>query len=76
MVLESGSSEQSLLPHLKYSVVTGRTGQVTQNTKVLRKQEQQIIGLEELLLLTQIVQMEYERTLLQFDYELQMMMLG
>lgn len=75
MVLESGSSEQSLLPHLKYSVVTGRTGQVTQNTKVLRKQEQQIIGLEELLL-TQIVQMEYERTLLQFDYELQMMMLG
>lgn len=75
MVLESGSSEQSLLPHLKYSVVTGRTGQVTQNAKVLRKQEQQIIGLEELLL-TQIVQMEYERTLLQFDYELQMMMLG
>lgn len=75
MVLESGSSGQSLSPHLKYSVVTGRTGQVTQNTKVLRKQEQQIIGLEELLL-TQIVQMEYERTLLQFDYELQMMMLG
>ena len=56
-------------------MVTGRAGQVTQNTKVLRKQEQQIIGLEELLL-TQIVQMEYERTLLQFDYELQMMMLG
>jgi hypothetical protein len=75
MVLESGSSGQSLSPHLKYSVVTGRTGQVTQNTKVLRKQEQQIIGLEELLL-TQVVQMEYERTLLQFDYELQMMMLG
>lgn len=75
VILENGSSEQSLFPHLKYSVVTGRTGQVTQNAKVLRKQEQQIIGLEELLL-TQIVQMEYERTLLQFDYELQMMMLG
>ena len=75
VIVESGHEGQSLFPHLKYSVVTGRTGQVTQNTKVLRKQEQQIIGLEELLL-TQIVQMEYERTLLQFDYELQMMMLG
>ena len=75
MVLESGSSEQSLLPHLKYSVVTGRTGQVTQNAKVLRQQENQITSLEDLLL-TQIVQMDYERTLLQFDYELQMMMLG
>lgn len=75
VVVESGFEGQSLLPEIEYSVVTGRTGQVTQNTKVLRKQEQQIIGLEELLL-TQIVQMEYERTLLQFDYELQMMMLG
>lgn len=75
VILESGFEGQSLLPEIEYSVVTGRTGQVTQNTKVLRKQEQQIIGLEELLL-TQIVQMEYERTLLQFDYELQMMMLG
>lgn len=75
VVVESGFEGQSLLPEIEYSVVTGRTGQVTQNTKVLRQQEQQIIGLEELLL-TQVVQMEYERTLLQFDYELQMMMLG
>lgn len=75
VIVESGHEGQSLLPEIEYSVVTGRTGQVTQNTKVLRKQEQQIIGLEELLL-TQVVQMEYERTLLQFDYELQMMMLG
>lgn len=75
VILESGFEGQSLLPEIEYSVVTGRTGQVTQNTKVLRQQEQQIIGLEELLL-TQIVQMEYEHTLLQFDYELQMMMLG
>lgn len=74
-IVESGFEGQSLLPEIEYSVVTGRAGQVTQNTKVLRKQEQQIIGLEELLL-TQVVQMEYERTLLQFDYELQMMMLG
>ena len=74
-IVESGFEGQSLLPEIEYSVVTGRTGQVTQNTKVLRQQEQQIIGLEELLL-TQVVQMEYERTLLQFDYELQMMMLG
>lgn len=75
VIVKSGFEGQSLLPEIEYSVVTGRTGQVTQNTKVLRKQEQQIIGLEELLL-TQVVQMEYERTLLQFDYELQMMMLG
>ena len=75
VIVESGFEGQSLLPEIEYSVVTGRTGQVTQNTKVLRQQEQQIIGLEELLL-TQVVQMEYERTLLQFDYELQMMMLG
>ena len=75
VIVESGHEGQSLLPEIEYSVVTGRTGQVTQNTKVLRKQEQQIVGLEELLL-TQVVQMEYERTLLQFDYELQMMMLG
>lgn len=75
VIVESGHEGQSLLPEIEYSVVTGRTGQVTQNTKVLRKQEQQIISLEELLL-TQVVQMEYERTLLQFDYELQMMMLG
>lgn len=74
-IVESGFEGQSLLPEIEYSVVTGRTGQVTQNTKVLRQQEQQIISLEELLL-TQVVQMEYERTLLQFDYELQMMMLG
>lgn len=75
VIVESGFEGQSLLPEIEYSVVTGRTGQVTQNTKVLRKQEQQITSLEELLL-TQVVQMEYERTLLQFDYELQMMMLG
>ena len=75
VIVESGFEGQSLLPEIEYSVVAGRTGQVTQNTKVLRQQEQQIIGLEELLL-TQVVQMEYERTLLQFDYELQMMMLG
>lgn len=75
VIVESGFEGQSLLPEVEYSVVAGRTGQVTQNTKVLRKQEQQITSLEELLL-TQVVQMEYERTLLQFDYELQMMMLG
>lgn len=75
VIVESGFEGQSLLPEVEYSVVTGRTGQVTQNTKVLRKQEQQITSLEELLL-TQIVQMEYERTLLQFDYELQMIKLG
>lgn len=69
VVLESGYSGQSLLPTLKYSAVTGRTGQVTQNAKILHQQEKQIASLEDLLL-TQIVQMDYERTLLQFDFEL------
>ena len=69
VILESGYTGQSLLPTLKYSAVTGRTGQVTQNAKILHQQEKQIASLEDLLL-TQIIQMDYERTLLQFDFEL------
>ena len=64
-----------MLPHLKYSVTTSRTGQITQNSKTIMKHEQQISSLEDLLL-TQIVEMDYERVLLQFDYQLQMMNLG
>ena len=75
VILESGYEGQSLLPHLKYSVTTSRTGQITQNSKTIMKHEQQISSLEDLLL-TQIVEMDYERVLLQFDYQLQMMNLG
>lgn len=72
VILESGHEGQSLLPEIEYGVVTGRTGQVVQNSKILRKHEQQISSIEDLLL-TQIVEMDYERLLLQFDYDLQML---
>lgn len=75
IILESASSEQSLLPRLKYRVVASRTGQITQNSKIIMQHEKRITSLEDLLL-TQIVEMDYERVLLQFDYELQMMNLG
>ena len=75
VILESASSEQSLLPRLKYRVVASRTGQITQNSKIIMQHEKRITSLEDLLL-TQIVEMDYERVLLQFDYELQMMNLG
>ena len=75
IILESASSKQSLLPRLKYRVVASRTGQITQNSKIIMQHEKRITSLEDLLL-TQIVEMDYERVLLQFDYELQMMNLG
>lgn len=75
VILESGYDGRSLLPLLKYSVVASRTGQITQNAKTIMRHEERITSLEDLLL-TQIVEMDYERVLLQFDYELQMMNLG
>ena len=65
VILESGYDGQSLLPHLKYSVATNRTGMITQHNKLLLKQEQQLSNLE-VLLLNGAIDLDYQSTLLTF----------
>ena len=65
VILESGYEGQSLLPHLKYSVATNRTGMITQHNKLLLKQEQQLSNLEALLL-NGAINLDYQSTLLTF----------
>lgn len=65
VILESGSTEQSLLPTLKYSVITSRTGQVVQTTKILHQQEKQIASLEDKLSAA-IVNLKYNNIIEQY----------
>lgn len=73
--LSSGSIEQSLTPKVEYSLVANRNGQIEANTKSIRRHQDKLDDFEALML-TQMIQTHYEKTLLQFDFEMQMMALG
>lgn len=75
VVLSSGSIEQSLTPKVEYSLSANKTGQINSNTKRVSAHQKQLDDFEAMML-TQMVQSAYDKAILQFDYEMQMMSLG
>ena len=73
--LSSGSIEQSLTPKVEYSLSANKTGQINSNTKRVSAHQKQLDDFEAMML-TQMVQSAYDKAILQFDYEMQMMSLG
>ena len=73
--LSSGHSEQSLTPTVEYSLSANKTGQINSNTKRVSAHQKQLDDFEAMML-TSMVQSAYDKAILQFDYEMQMMSLG
>ena len=73
--LSSGSIEQSLTPKVEYSLSANKTGQIDSNTRQVVRQQKQLDDFEAMML-TSLVQSAYDKAILQFDYEMQMMSLG
>ena len=75
VILSSGSIEQSLTPTVEYSLSANKTGQINSNSKIIMKHQKQLDDFEAMML-TSMVQSAYDKAILQFDYEMQMMSLG
>ena len=75
MQLSSGHSGQSLTPKVEYSLSANKTGQIDNNTKRVSAHQKQLDDFEAMML-TSMVQSAYDKAILQFDYEMQMMSLG
>ena len=73
--LSSGSIEQSLTPKVEYSLSANKTGQIDSNTRQVIRQQKQLDDFEAMML-TSLVESAYDKAILQFDYEMQMMSLG
>lgn len=73
--LSSGHSGQSLTPKVEYSLSANKTGQINSNTKRVSAHQKQLDDFEAMML-TSMVQSAYDKAILQFDYEMQMMSLG
>ena len=73
--LTSGHSGQSLTPKVEYSLSANKTGQINSNTKRVSTHQKQLDDFEAMML-TSMVQSAYDKAILQFDYEMQMMSLG
>ena len=73
--LSSGHSGQSLTPKVEYSLSANKTGQIDSNTRQVVRQQKQLDDFEAMML-TSLVQSAYDKAILQFDYEMQMMSLG
>ena len=69
VILESGYEGQSLLPTLEYSTVINRTGQIQSIANTVQKQEKQITKLEKMLI-QNIVNLDYNNTLLTLNLEI------
>ena len=69
VILESGYEGQSLLPTLEYSTVINRTGQIQSIANTVQKQEKQITTLEQMLI-QNIVNLDYNNTLLTLNLEI------
>ena len=69
IILSSGYEGQSLLPVLEYSTVVGRTGQIQSIAKMTRRHEEKLTMLEQMLV-TNILAMDYENTLLALNLEM------
>ena len=73
--LSSGHSGQSLTPKVEYSLSANKTGQINSNTKRVSAHQKQLDDFEAMML-TSLVQSAYDKAILQFNYEMQMMSLG
>lgn len=73
--LSSGHSGQSLTPTVEYSLSANKTGQIDSNTKRVSTHQKQLDDFEAMML-TSLVESAYDKAILQFDYEMQMMSLG
>ena len=73
IVLESGFEGQSLLPTLEYSTVINRTGQIQSIANTVQKQEKQITKLEQMLI-QNIINLDYNNTLLTLKNEMEEML--
>ena len=73
IVLESGYKGQSLLPTLEYSTVINRTGQIQSIANTVQKQEKQITKLEQMLI-QNIINLDYNNTLLTLKNEMEEML--
>ena len=73
IILESGFEGQSLLPTLEYSTVINRVGQIQSIANTIQKQEKQITKLEQMLI-QNIVDLDYNNTLLTLKNEMEEML--
>ena len=73
IVLESGFEGQSLLPTLEYSTVINLTGQIQSIANTVQKQEKQITMLEKMLI-QNIINLDYNNTLLTLKNEMEEML--
>ena len=73
--LSSGHDGQSLTPKAEYSLSANKTGQINSNTKRVSTHQKQLDDFEAMML-TSMVQSAYDKAILQFNYEMQMMSLG
>ena len=73
IILESGFEGQSLLPTLEYSTVINRVGQIQSIANTIQKQEKQITKLEQMLI-QNIIDLDYNNTLLTLKNEMEEML--
>ena len=69
VLLESGSQEQSLTPTIEYSIVANRGGQIRSNQKMVKRHQKQLDRLQAMIL-TNLVNTQYEQTLTNLKYDL------
>ena len=67
--LSSGHSGQSLTPKVEYSVATNRSGQIRSNQKMVERHQKHIDRLQAMIL-TNLVNTQYEQTLTNLKYDL------
>ena len=73
VILESGYEGQSLLPTLEYSTVVNKTGLVENVAKTIQRQEKQLTMLEKMLI-QNIINLDYNNTLLTLKNEMEEML--
>ena len=73
IILESGYEGQSLLPILEYSTVVNKTGLVENVAKTIQRQEKQLTMLEKMLI-QNIINLDYNNTLLTLKNEMEEML--
>lgn len=73
--LSSGSIEQSLTPKVEYSLVANKSGQIDNNTKMTIRHDKQINEFENVMLVS-LLESSYQKTLMKFNFDMQMMNVG
>lgn len=75
VILSSGSIEQSLTPKVEYSLVANKAGQIDTNTKMALRHDKQINDFESVMLVS-LLESSYQKTLMKFNFDMQMTSLG